>query len=136
MSSTKTPLVPYPLPCRHRQRIDPPNHAPEQPLCEIALGEHQPVVAGMLDQPSAVFTNRFCKLVNNQFSIFSATPTNATEFLTLRRELPWSFALCASKMNQAKMSPIAVSVAKIFARLSSGVSVDEFTITSGARGGS
>ena len=38
---------------RHRQRIDPPDHAPEQPPCEMALRQHQPVVPGVLDQPAA-----------------------------------------------------------------------------------
>ncbi len=39
------------------QGIDPPNRAPEQPPCEMALGRHPPVVPRMLHQPAAVFTN-------------------------------------------------------------------------------
>ena len=38
---------------RHRQRIDAPDHAHEQPPREMALGQHQPVVPRMLDQPAA-----------------------------------------------------------------------------------
>jgi hypothetical protein len=34
-----------------------------------ALGQQQPVVALMLDEPSAVFTNSCCKLVNDHFPI-------------------------------------------------------------------
>ena len=41
------------LPSSHRQRFDPSGHAPEQPPCEMALGQHQPVVSGVLDQPTA-----------------------------------------------------------------------------------
>ena len=35
----------------------------------MALGQHQPVVPRVLDQPAPVFTNRCCKLVNDQLLI-------------------------------------------------------------------
>jgi hypothetical protein len=55
--STPTPL-PSPdalgsLSCRQGQRPDPPQHVAEQPPVEMALCQEQPVVAGMLDEPSA-----------------------------------------------------------------------------------
>jgi len=46
-------IIALPLTGRHRQRIDPPDHAPEQPPWEMALGQHQSVVSGVLDQPAA-----------------------------------------------------------------------------------
>jgi hypothetical protein len=38
---------------RHRERPDPPEHRPEQASGQVAFRQQQPVVAGVLDQPSA-----------------------------------------------------------------------------------
>src|ERR1017187_1633254 len=46
----QTPLSPRPLLC---QRVNPPDHAHEQPPCEMALCQHQPVVPCVLDQSAA-----------------------------------------------------------------------------------
>jgi len=42
-----------PLPARHRQRIDPPQHLAKQPPVQMSLGQQQPVVPGVLDQSPA-----------------------------------------------------------------------------------
>ena len=36
---------------RDWQRPDPPEHRPEQPPRQVALGQQEPVVPGVLDQP-------------------------------------------------------------------------------------
>ena len=41
------------LPSRHRQHRQSVQHLVEQPPVKVALGQQQPVVAGMLDQPTA-----------------------------------------------------------------------------------
>jgi hypothetical protein len=38
---------------RHGQRPDPLEHRPERASGQVALGQQQPVVAGVLDRPSA-----------------------------------------------------------------------------------
>ena len=42
-----------PLPAWHRQRPDPPQHLSEQLAVEIPLGQQQPVIPRVLDQPAA-----------------------------------------------------------------------------------
>ena len=41
------------LPTRHRQRPDPSQHVAEQPPVQIPLGQQQPVIPRVLDQPTA-----------------------------------------------------------------------------------
>ena len=41
------------LSVRHRQRPDPPQHLAKQVPVQTSLGQHQPVVPGVLDQPPA-----------------------------------------------------------------------------------
>ena len=46
-------LVQVTLPARQRQRPDPVQHVTEQPPVQMPLGQQQPVVARVLDQPAA-----------------------------------------------------------------------------------
>ena len=41
------------LPARQRQRPDPVQHVTEQPPVQMPLGQQQPIIPGMLDQPTA-----------------------------------------------------------------------------------
>lgn len=60
-SDTAPTLLPRPqifataigvLPARHRQSADPPQHLAKQASMQMPLGEQQPIIASMLDQPS------------------------------------------------------------------------------------
>ena len=44
---------PSALPSRHRQRPDPLQHVAEQPAVQMPLGQQQPIVPRVLDQPTA-----------------------------------------------------------------------------------
>jgi hypothetical protein len=41
------------LPARHRQCIHPPENLAKQTPVQMPLGKQQPIIAGMLDQPSS-----------------------------------------------------------------------------------
>ena len=41
------------LPARQRQRPDPPQHVAEQSPVQMPLNQQQPIIPGMLDQPTA-----------------------------------------------------------------------------------
>ena len=62
------------LAARDQQRRDSSEHLAKQPPVQMSLGQQQPVVAGVLEQPST-FTSRCCKLVIDQASmLFGSVP--------------------------------------------------------------
>ena len=66
------------LAARDQQRRDSSEHLAKQPPVQMSLGQQQPVVAGVLEQPST-FTSRCCKLVIDQASmLFGSVPGNVT----------------------------------------------------------
>lgn len=66
-------IIAHPLPSRHRQCSDPPNHAPEHAPREMALGQHQPVVPGVLNQPVARLHKPLIRKLSDtrNFDVFS-----------------------------------------------------------------
>ena len=52
-----------PSACRGRERPDPLEHRPEELPGQVALGQQQPVVAGVLDQPPTRFDEALLELL-------------------------------------------------------------------------
>jgi len=73
------------LTARHCQRTDPMYHAPKEPFCETALGQHQPVVPGMLDQAAAGLHQPFAASGSATSSRSSSAAPAATGFPSRKR---------------------------------------------------